>query len=282
MPLGGDEQMVGNVIKLKKTTEIKGELPLEAMVEMVTIKSLEDIRQAALNLREIAEQRGLRAALCVDIASGKPMVDAHGVALNTDIFGWVKQTQRWWEDPKLALHSPLPRACRYESEPFWCNEDGFHCATPNKYLDEIDVATYFSGIKHRLAAIMVVPVHLPFGQISANSFPPIYQTSKDYSDEFKKHGPLMGILTRRLISGYVSVMKRSTHIPADTGLSKREVECIKWASIGKTDEEIGMIISVCRSTVRYHIGRAGEKLGSVNRTQTVFKASQLGYLGAGR
>jgi DNA-binding CsgD family transcriptional regulator len=59
-------------------------------------------------------------------------------------------------------------------------------------------------------------------------------------------------------------------------------ECIKWASIGKTNEEIGAIMSVCRSTARYHVKRAGEKLGSVNRIQTVFKAAQLGYLCASK
>ena len=34
------------------------------------------------------------------------------------------------------------------------------------------------------------------------------------------------------------------------------------------------------ATISYHIHRAGEKLDSVNRAQTIFKAGQLGYLGA--
>lgn len=260
--------------------EIQGGLNLEDLIEKVTIRTIDDIRPAALNLRHIAAARNMRVALCADISSGKPMVDADGIPLNSDIFGWVNQKERWWKDPQLALHSPIPRACRYESEPFWCNEEGFHGSVPNKYLDEIDIDAYFASIKHRTPAIMIVPVHLPFGQISANSFPPLGEKSKDISKEFEKYGALMGALTRRIISGYASVMGSANYIPADCGLSKREAECIKWASVGKTDEDIGAIISVCRSTVRYHISRAGEKLGAVNRTQTVFKASQLGYLGS--
>ena len=41
-----------------------------------------------------------------------------------------------------------------------------------------------------------------------------------------------------------------------------------------------MILSRSHATVRYHIHRASEKLNSVNRAQTIFKAGQLGYIGA--
>ena len=63
-------------------------------------------------------------------------------------------------------------------------------------------------------------------------------------------------------------------------MSKREVECLRWAAIGKTDREIAMIIALSHATIRYHINRAGEKLNAINRAQSVFKAGQLGYLGA--
>jgi DNA-binding CsgD family transcriptional regulator len=75
-------------------------------------------------------------------------------------------------------------------------------------------------------------------------------------------------------------MRTKRRIPADCGLSKREVECLRWAAIGKTDREIAMIIALSHATIRYHISRASEKLDSINRAQTIFKAGQLGYLGA--
>jgi len=42
----------------------------------------------------------------------------------------------------------------------------------------------------------------------------------------------------------------------------------------------GCQIDLSHATIRYHINRASEKLNAVNRAQTVFKAGQLGYLGA--
>jgi len=251
----------------------------DELLENVTIRKPGDIRKAAHYLQDIARSKGFRVALCADIASGRPMIDAEGNSLNSDIFGWVKHSERWWKDAQYALHSPVPRACRYESEPFWCDASGFHSSTPNEFLDDIDVGSYFVKTKTRYSKLIIVPVHLPFGQVSANSFPFIDQHAGDFLQQFAKYGNLFGALTRRLISGYVSVSRTSSYIASDCSLSRREAECIRWASIGKTDEEIGEIISVCRSTVRYHISRAGEKLHAVNRTQTVFKATQLGYLG---
>jgi DNA-binding CsgD family transcriptional regulator len=56
------------------------------------------------------------------------------------------------------------------------------------------------------------------------------------------------------------------------------VECLRWAAMGKTDIEISMIIKRSRATVRFHIHNASMKLDAVNRSQAVFKATQLGYI----
>lgn len=265
--------------RLIKACDIESNTGWDERLEKVTIRTPDDIRAAAQSLHDIARALGFRVALCADISSRRPMIDAQGHSLNADVFGWVKRCERWWEDAHYALHSPIPRACRYESEPFWCDESGFHSSTPNDFLDDIDVSGYFAKAKGQHSHLIIVPVHLPFGQVSANSFPVMGETGGNFPEQFARYGNLFGALTRRLISGYVSVSRTSSYITSDCSLSRREAECIRWASIGKTDEEIGEIISVCRSTVRYHISRAAEKLHAVNRTQTVFKATQLGYLG---
>lgn len=103
---------------------------------------------------------------------------------------------------------------------------------------------------------------------------------EDLSAEFAEHGALFAMLTRCFVAGYVQANRTKRRIPSDCVLSKREVECLRWAAIGKTDKEISMILNRSHATIRYHIHRAGEKLDSVNRAQTIFKAGQLGYLGA--
>ncbi|MEL6878304.1 MAG: helix-turn-helix transcriptional regulator, partial [Pseudomonadota bacterium] len=120
-----------NVIELRTP---HGRENIEQLLESVTIRCLDDIHDAAENLARLASERGMQVAVCDDISSKEPMVDAEGTILNADIFQWLDDGARWWEDHRLALHSPLPRACRYESEPFWVNSQGFNTRWRNSYL----------------------------------------------------------------------------------------------------------------------------------------------------
>jgi DNA-binding CsgD family transcriptional regulator len=248
------------------------------LVDQVTIRCPGDIRPAAVALNLASRERGLRVGASADIASKAHIVDAEGEIVNGEIFGWLADGERWWEDPQLALTSPLPRACRYESEPMWCNAQGFQIGWHNPYLAEIDTRNFYE--RTGCHAAILVPVHLPFGQIGALSFTSIDPEKKDLSTEFSNHIQVLAAASRRFIAGYVCVVRTQRWMPSDCHLSKREVECLRWAAIGKTDREIGLILKISHATVRYHVQRAGEKLNSIKRSQAVFKAGQLGYLGA--
>lgn len=250
-----------------------------ANVGSVRITSPAEVRPAAEAFAGLVSDLGAyRIAACHNIAVKEPMVDAEGNILATTVFGWTsEQSDRWWKSPRLALDSPLPTACRYESEPFWCNAEGIHTLVHNSFFDAIDL-THFEQRALTKAAI-VVPVHLPFGQVGAVSLTSADPAKDDLSQEFAAFGEEFGIYARAFIASYVRIMCRAQRLPAGSRLSKREVECLRWAAIGKTDYEISMIMSRSRATVRFHIHNASLKLDAVNRSQTVFKAAQLGYIG---
>jgi len=255
------------------------ERPPRPRLDRVTIRSAADIRPAAEALHALALSLArLRTAACANIASKEPMVDANGALLATEVFGWTGAGLHWWENPRLALTSPLTTACRYESEPFWCNKDGVHTRGKNPLLEELDLDDFFR--RAMTEAAIAVPVHLPFGQIGVVSFSPEEPGRTDLSAEFEAHADLLELHARKFICGYVKVMNRQRCIQPDVRLSKREVECLRWAALGKTDQEIAAIISRSSATIRFHIHNAALKLDAVNRSQAVFKASQLGYLGA--
>jgi DNA-binding NarL/FixJ family response regulator len=67
--------------------------------------------------------------------------------------------------------------------------------------------------------------------------------------------------------------------PADGALSEREVEILHWVREGKSNHEIGMVLSISPLTVKNHIQRILKKLGASNRTQAVSKAMSLRLLG---
>lgn len=248
-------------------------------IDAVRISKPRDVRPAAENLRDIVgEMLDFRVATCHNIASKQPMIDADGNILATSVFGWSDESSdRWWRMPRLALVSPIPTACRYESEPFWYNDEGFRTSSPNPSLAAIDLTNFERrGLS---VAGLVVPVHLPYGQIGAASIVPRNRSHRDMSAEFEAYGDALGVLIRTFIAGYVRVMCQPERVPVGPALSKREVECLRWAAVGKTDYEISLIMARSRATVRFHMHNASMKLDAVNRSQTLFKATQLGYIG---
>jgi DNA-binding CsgD family transcriptional regulator len=255
------------------------QLGLNELLERIAIRSLEGIRPAAEALRDaVMSLTGLRVAPCANIATKEPMVDGNGNILASEVFGWCDPAERWWERPRLALTSPITLACRYESEPFWCCPDGIHTQQYNPHLVGLDLTDFFERAMTQGA--IVVPIHLPYGQIGAVSFQPAVPEEKGLAAKFAEFGDLLGLMSHKFICSYVKVMDKSQWIPSDVKLSKREIECLRWAAVGKTDSEIALILARSCATIRFHIHNAALKLNAVNRSQAVFKAGQLGYLGS--
>ncbi len=245
----------------------------------VSIRKLADIRSAAEAFRDIAVRIGdFKVAVCDNIASKQTLLDAEDNVLAADVFGWTGDDERWWADSRLALSSPVPRACRYESEPFWVNASGFRTRQDNAYLDEISLDHFERRALTRCA--IVIPIHLPFGQIGVVTFNCASRRRDDLAAEYTAFADILGLLAHRFVAGYVKAHRNRHWLPGDCQLTKREVECLRWASVGKTDKEISLILSRSHATVRFHIQNAGEKLDAVNRSQTIFKAAQLGFLAA--
>ena len=63
-------------------------------------------------------------------------------------------------------------------------------------------------------------------------------------------------------------------------LSPRETECLRWAALGKTDNEIGTILSISPRTARFHVENAKRKLGVATRIQAVTAALRRGMIAA--
>lgn len=61
-------------------------------------------------------------------------------------------------------------------------------------------------------------------------------------------------------------------------LSERECEVLQWTAGGKTNPEIGVILSISDKTVQYHLYNAMRKLDVYSRAQAVCKAILMGII----
>ncbi|GLK66913.1 LuxR family transcriptional regulator [Hansschlegelia plantiphila] len=125
---------------------------------------------------------------------------------------------------------------------------------------------------------ITVPVHLPFGRFavvsaivdrSCANWINIRATSRD------RLFWLTHAFTR-------SVLDRGFEDQIDTiqpvRLTPRELECLQWASAGKTSADTAIIIGRSVETVRLHLKNAIRKLDACNRAQAVAAAVQMGLI----
>ncbi len=63
-----------------------------------------------------------------------------------------------------------------------------------------------------------------------------------------------------------------------TPLTAREREIMQWVAVGKTDDEIGEILSLTTRTVTFHVENAKQKLDTFRRTYAVVQAIRSGEI----
>jgi DNA-binding CsgD family transcriptional regulator len=61
-------------------------------------------------------------------------------------------------------------------------------------------------------------------------------------------------------------------------LTVRELTCLRWAAIGKTSWEMGVILGLSERTINFHIHNACEKLAVHGRQAAITAALQAGLL----
>lgn len=96
--------------------------------------------------------------------------------------------------------------------------------------------------------------------------------------EMEKNGYKMVWLTQAVHQCMSSLILAGTLSQTVFQLSKREKDVLRWTADGKTAGEISDIMNITERTVNFHISKAMEKLGCVNKTAATVRAALLGLL----
>lgn len=120
---------------------------------------------------------------------------------------------------------------------------------------------------------IIVPIHGPGGYFAFLSM----ATAEDDVDPGAEANQRLAMIA------YVSHQRCLALAPgapqdAVDRLSPRELECLRWVAAGKTDKEIGIILSLSHETVKWHIDGARARFGSSTRAQAVAQLVLSGRL----
>ena len=167
------------------------------------------------------------------------------------------------EDPVLVLG-------RRETRPFsWGSDDYLKTIGPNERRLFFEAQAF--GIVNGFA----VPVHGPGHACGLFSVAgPEHRTFVTDVGHSDFHALLA---VAQVVHGKFSHWRKE---PAPSGirLSEHERLCLMWTTQGKTAWEVAQIIGRSNATVDFHLRRAANKLGAVNKVHAAFKARDLDLL----
>ncbi len=214
-------------------------------------------------------------AVSADISSPQPMIGMDAKPLAETLFRWIDPALEYWRDRAFALRAPFVFATRLTSEPFYFQDGRLQTWRPTAWtqaMGAIEPADMFG-----VATAIIAPAYLPRGVIGAVVWASP-DPAVDVAGVFATRAAEFHLLALRLTGAY---QEAALGARKDTPrLTRREIQCLKWAAAGKTDGEIAAIVRIAAPTVRFHMINAADKLGVAGRSQTVHRAATLGYIGA--
>lgn len=220
-----------------------------------TVASVGDIFRT-----EVAKE-GYCASACHAISS-----TGNGSQPRTLFRNWPEDWAKLSDRKNFGSRSPVLPHARRSVTPFTWIE-----ANEARTMTIAEQEVWHTALEWGWSNGFVVPVHGPNGY-----FCYIGMASREdglnFSPERRAHLYLIAVLAHERCH---ALSGGPRPLPA---LSERELECMRWVASGKSDWEIGMILKISSSTVRFHVDRARRKLNAVTRPQAVATLAARGLL----
>ena len=236
-----------------------------------------NLAQAAISLVDIGKAVGLdRPAVVADFTADHVEMGCQDALLN-QIFGWLPAQVRDLSTQPLNQVCPIGRACRIATQPFaW---ESANIGAAEITWDHNSQAFWRSAAENGIFGGVTVPVHMPLSRVGAVGWLALGRRV-ELNAIVKAHSNMLRLAAQLFMDQVYRERPKGQSKLQEAALSVRELECLTWVALGKTDIDIGELISRSPSTARFHVESAVEKLGVNNRTRAAAVASQMGIIRA--
>jgi len=100
----------------------------------------------------------------------------------------------------------------------------------------------------------------------------------DQVEHHPKMLPAMHLISLYMHGRYKEISRTNPQPDETPMLTPRERECLRWASLGKTNWEISKILNVKETTIQTHIENAKRKFNVSSKMQAVIRSLQCGAI----
>lgn len=238
--------------------------------------SSRDLVEAARSLVDIGRAVGLPSPSVIDDYSRKGLLTAEDGRALASVLGWEESFQNDWVEQKLYLVSPIAAVCRVTAQPFvWDAATVAEAVRETRHRPQV---SWHLTPDRGIYGGVTVPIHLPKARTGSVAWL-ARDEAVDIQGVLAEHGDTLRLAAHRMMDlVYARRAEAVEEAEPSSRLSEREIECLSWAALGRTDAEIGELIHRSHTTARFHIDNAIAKLGARNRTQAVAIAAQMGLI----
>ena len=243
------------------------------------LRTTADLFTAAQQIKSVGEMLGCSHPAVVDDYAQRRLLAAEDGSALSNLFGWEKDFQDDWVEHGLHRVSPIGAVCRQSTRPFaW---DAARMASLARASAGRSAAAWHLTPERGIFGGISVPVHLPgcgTGSVTWTTRDPQLQVDAVLT----KHEDLLRLCAHRFMDLVYAIRVDAQDAPTSTPLSEREIECLTWVALGRTDSDIAKQLHRSATTVRFHVENAMKKLKARNRVQAVALACQLGLIQSDR
>lgn len=174
-----------------------------------------------------------------------------------------------FQDPTSGRRDPVMQHCKKQSVPIIWDKDTYVASGQGPKWEVQAGFGYCTGI--------AMALHLPEGRhflIGVDRDLPLPEDG----DELQRMVADLQLFAVHAQDTAMRLFVPPTLQPERPGLTRRELEALRWTMDGKTAWEVGSILGITERTAVLHLQNAMHKLACVNKHQAVLKALRLGLI----
>ena len=180
------------------------------------------------------------------------------------------QWRNTYDAEKLHYVDPTVGHCLSTNVPLIWEPDIF-CTTPQKQL-------YEEACGYGIRSGITYPIHGANGEFGVVSFVSDACAGKKFLREIGHSLASLALIRDYAFESSLRFANPANAPKTSIPATPREMECLKWAMIGKSSWEIAKILHCSESTINFHMSNIRRKFGVSTRRQAVVKAISLGLI----
>lgn len=175
-----------------------------------------------------------------------------------------------YDDARLAYIDPTVTHCLRQSTPLiW---------EPALFASRQQREMYEAACCYGLRSGITLPYHGTNGEVGILCFAGDAEPDDRFLSESARIVPALALMRDFAFESLLRFANPLSEAVQPPHLTHREMECLKWCSLGKSSWDIAQILHCSEAAVNFHFSNLRRKFDTTSRRQAVVKAIRFGLI----